>query len=191
MAVKASARRTYKRKVYAGNLVSQKGLGDHLFIGREVVSKLISSGVLPQGVVPKGGQRKTWNQDECRRLYLKSLKDKLQRRGRPRGSEGEGTLTTKRLEFESLRADKLRIEIDVLKGSLIPALDAERMLSSVIKVTQTKFRNLARKAARKFGLTPKVSKALQSLVDTILGDLAVSKLDFTPFDEAEDEKDAA
>jgi hypothetical protein len=118
--------------------------------------------------------------------YLKNL---VSRRGRPRKGEEkgatEGSLTSRRIEYEALKAEKLRIEIEALRGRYILSVDVEHMIATIVKTCQSKLRNLAPKAARKFGLSRKVSKALQSMIDAILRELASSK--YEPIERDDEE----
>ena len=117
-------------------MATQREVADHLGVSQPVVAKLVAAGVFqPTGA--RGGL----DLDACRRAYLGRLREEAAGRAAHGGADGEPEeldLVAERARLAKEQADRIAMENDITRGSVVPVRDAIRITTEMVGKVRTR-----------------------------------------------------
>ena len=126
-------------------MATQREVAEHLGVSQPVVAKLVSAGVfLPTG--SRGGL----DLDACRRAYLSRLREEAAGRAAYGGGDGEEEeldLVAERARLAKEQADRIAMENDVTRGSVVPIEDAIRITTEMLAKVRSRILAIPAEAA--------------------------------------------
>ena len=129
-------------------MATQREVADHLGVSQPVVAKLVAAGVFqPTGA--RGGL----DLDACRRAYLGRLREEAAGRAAHGGAEGEPEeldLVAERARLAKEQADRIAMENDITRGSVVPIDSIIEILGKCLSTTRTRLLAIPSECALQF-----------------------------------------
>ena len=128
-------------------MATQREVADHLGVSQPVVAKLVSAGVFqPTG---RGGL----DLDACRKAYLSRLREEAAGRAAHGGADGEPEeldLVAERARLAKEQADRIAMENDLTRGSVVHVDDVIEIVGKCLSTTRTRLLAIPSECALRF-----------------------------------------